>query len=352
MAQFKTIKNKMILTSMNLTGLDRIFQQLDPSLGMILTMHHVSAQKTPKFAPNAHLTITPSFLDQVIRLLKRRNIEIITIDEAQQKIATQSQTERFAVLTFDDGYRDTLENAAPILTKHQVPYTVYIAPGLIDGSADLWWEGIEALVRQQEGIRLSYDNKVIELDCSTIAKKYKSYEFLMRYLTIKTPELELRRIARELCWLYKIDMSKMLGEQIMTWDELRIMERDPLSTIGAHTINHLSVARLEEKLALGEMVQAASIIEAELGKKPNHMAYPFGYRLAANQRDFRLAKEAGFATAVTTRPGMLYPEHSQHMTALPRISVNGLYQRMRHFAPLTSGLPTRLSTNLHRLDVL
>ena len=81
-----------------------------------------------------------------------------------------------------------------------------------------------------------------------------------------------------------------------------------------------------------------------------HFSYPVGDRGSAALREFTLAAEAGFAAAVTTRPGVLYPAHTRHLLALPRISVNGLLQDARRFETLISGVPTLLWNRGRRCD--
>lgn len=355
MSSATTRNNRRILAGLNYTGLDRIYQQLDSELGMILTLHHVNPDPVPRFAPNAHLTVRPAFLDSVIELLLKRQIEIISLDEAHERIQNPlSQSGKFAVITFDDGYKDTLIHAVPVLKKYDVPYTVYLAPGLIEGSADLWWEGMEALVRQQPRIALQLANSrsgPLELDCSSMSAKVESFKFLMQCLTNEVPELDQSRLVRELCWLYKIDLDQMNKDQIMSWDQIRVLMSDPNCTIGAHTLNHRALARLTPEQAANEVNQGAMILASELGERPEHFAYPYGYRNAAAGREFALLKDLGFKTAVTTRGGMIFPEHIDHLTALPRISINGLYQKLRYFAPLTTGLPTRLGNGLKRVSV-
>ncbi len=351
-----TIRNKRrILAGLNYTGLDRIYQQLDCELGMILTLHHVNPDPVPRFSPNAHLTIHPEFLRSVIKLLQRRDIEIISLDEACERIRSPlAHKGRFAVFTFDDGYQDTLNHAVPVMKKFDLPYTVYLAPGLIEGTADLWWEAIEALVRQQDRIALQMVGSrhgPVELDCSTHLDKMESFKFLLKYLTNDVPEIDQTRVVRELCWLYKIDLDNMNKDQIMSWEQVHRLMEDPECSIGAHTLNHRALARLSTEQARDEVTRGAAILASELGVRAQHFAFPYGYRSAASTRDFNMMGDLGFKTAVTTRGGMLFPAHQDHMTALPRISINGLYQKMRYFGPLTTGLPTRLGNGLRRVSV-
>ncbi len=72
--------------------------------------------------------------------------------------------------------------------------------------------------------------------------------------------------------------------------------------------------------------------------------------MAAGPREFALARELGFKTAVTTRPGVLFPEHRERLMALPRISLNGEFQRLRYLKVLTSGAATALWNRFQRVD--
>ena len=81
-----------------------------------------------------------------------------------------------------------------------------------------------------------------------------------------------------------------------------------------------------------------------------HLAYPYGDRNAAAAREFALARTAGFHTAVTTRPGMIFAENAAHLTALPRISLNGNFQDTRFLSVLTSGAATAMWNGFRRVD--
>jgi peptidoglycan/xylan/chitin deacetylase (PgdA/CDA1 family) len=100
-----------------------------------------------------------------------------------------------------------------------------------------------------------------------------------------------------------------------------------------------------------ELENSRAVIQAALGVRPQHLAYPVGDRSAAGPREFAIAAELGFKTAVTTRPGVIFPEHAGHLMALPRISLNGEFQRTRYAKVLISGVATGLANRFRRLNV-
>ena len=132
---------------------------------------------------------------------------------------------------------------------------------------------------------------------------------------------------------------------------VRFPADDPLVTIGAHTISHCNLAHEPEEIARQEIELSRERIETALQKPVRHFAYPYGDRAAAGPREFATARTLGFDTAVTTRPGMIFPEHAEHLTALPRISLNGNYQSERFLSVLTSGAATAMWNRMRRLDV-
>ena len=94
-----------------------------------------------------------------------------------------------------------------------------------------------------------------------------------------------------------------------------------------------------------------AVIEAALGTRPQHLAYPVGDRSAAGPREFKIAADLGFKTAVTTRPGVIFREHASHLLALPRVSLNGEFQRSRYASVLVSGAATGLWNGFRKLNV-
>ena len=137
----------------------------------------------------------------------------------------------------------------------------------------------------------------------------------------------------------------------MDWREIETLARHPLATVGAHTLTHPRLARLGVAEMRTELGAARSILEERLGRPVVHLAYPVGDPGSAARREFEAAAAFGYASAVTTRPGLVHAEHAAHPTALPRVSVNGLWQDPRHLEVLLSGAAFALWNRGRKLDV-
>ncbi|MEL7544257.1 MAG: polysaccharide deacetylase family protein, partial [Pseudomonadota bacterium] len=119
----------------------------------------------------------------------------------------------------------------------------------------------------------------------------------------------------------------------------------------AHTSCHFAAAKLAPDELHTEITTNMIRLEQELGEPPRHFSYPYGCENSAGPRDFSLVQDLGFATAVTTRKGMIFPEHAAHLTALPRFSLNGDFQDLRALEVLLSGLPFALLNRGRRVNV-
>ena len=184
----------------------------------------------------------------------------------------------------------------------------------------------------------------MRIDAATPAAKQAAFDRLHDWLRALPGEHDVRREISALCERHGVDEAAICRELCLSWDELKSFADDPLVTIGAHTITHCNLAKQSEDIALHELTASRSRIEEALGREVLHLAYPYGDKIAAGPREFALAQAAGFKTAVTTRPGMVFPESADHMTALQRVSLNGNYQDARILPVLTSGARPRCGT--------
>lgn len=336
MSVIKTFMRKAYMQGARLSGLSALLNPVLGGVGSILMLHHVRPARGGVDL-NGLLSVEPDFLDELIEGLKGE-VRFVSMDEAADRLKAGHCDERFAAVTLDDGYRDNVEHAAPVFRAHEIPYTIFVSPGLVDGDADLWWELVEQAVEKNDRVRVDLPSGAAHWNCATDREKYKAYDAIMQELLTAVGEDEQRAIVRSLCETYGIDREAHRRQSLLDWDELRALGNDRLATIGAHTIHHFQLARLTRERALEEIVRSGEVLGDKLGEKPRHFAYPYGGPEAAGEREVELAREAGYATAVTTRHGNLMPAHAGHMHALPRISVNGYYQRVAYVRTMMSGV--------------
>lgn len=335
---------RMTLEAMGATGIARIFEPVFGGRGIILMAHHVRPQTSGgTFLPNAGLEITPEFLDEVIRLLRRRGLTLLHLPEAIDWLkGSGGRRGRFAVLTIDDGYRDTVEYALPVLRAQNAPFAVFLCSGIVDGSLLQWWRALEYLVAENERLTIPADPQGVAVDLTSRGAKEAAWRRLQVVLGGMSP-LRQREWIEDVCERNGIDSSRLPRVAGMGWDGARALAAEPLCRLGAHSVTHPSMRVLDSGSALREMVASRDDIAENTGVVVEDFAYPYGDRSAVSARDFRLAKDAGFRAAVTTRRGLIFDWHADHLEALPRLNLNGMNQRINYIDAAISGLPIAIA---------
>ena len=133
---------------------------------------------------------------------------------------------------------------------------------------------------------------------------------------------------------------------------IREMQASGIVEFGAHTVSHPALSRLQADDAKDEMLVSKQRLGEQLNSQIDHFAYPFGGASEAAFRETEIAANIGFATAVTTRHGMLHLEHRKHMLALPRLSVNGHHQSLETVEVYLSGASAALAGRLRTIVTL
>jgi peptidoglycan/xylan/chitin deacetylase (PgdA/CDA1 family) len=329
---------------------DRWLAPLARGVGVILMFHHVRPWEPRDFAPNRILEITPDFLATTVNTLRSEGFDIIPIDDLPSRLGQARTARPFAVLTFDDGYRDNLEHGAPILRRHGAPWALFVTTEFADGRGRLWWLELEEAVARLDRVALDLGEARLDLPCRTAAEKQAAFEEV--YWRLRAgPETALRDAIAALGRAAGIDPQALTAKLCLGWDELRILARDPAVTIGAHTVSHPMLAKHDAATVRRELRDSRTAIEQRLGRAVTHFAYPVGDCTSAGPREFEASRDAGFTTAVTTRPGHVFAAHAGHLHALPRVSVNGLFQTEAALRALLSGVPFLIFNRARQLNV-
>ncbi|PII38439.1 polysaccharide deacetylase [Sinorhizobium meliloti CCBAU 01290] len=305
--------------------------------GAIFTLHHVRPKVPRAFDPNAHLEITPAFLEEAIVTLKRDGYRLVPLDDLPACLASVDNGLR--CFTLDDGYRNNLDHALPVFERHGVPFTVFVTAGYLDRSHTLWWETIADLLSVCGRFRFDFGAGEEAVASDNLAQKQAAFDRVAAYVH-GSDEAHALATLNKAAHEHGIDPLAITERLTLDEEGLRSLIRSPLASLGGHTVSHRALARLGDDEARREISASAERVRTITGRRPSSFAYPYGDRLAVSPRDHLLAAELGFAVAVTTQPGMLSEAANPH--ALPRISLNGHFQAARYVTALGSGIPFRL----------
>ena len=304
--------------------------------GVVLRFERVRPRRAGRFQPRRLHEITPEFLDRTIRALKRWKFDIVSMDEVCHRAVTSPTPRRFVSLTFDGGYRDMIASAYPVLSRHGVPFTVYLPTAFPDRLGEAWWLALEEVIAREIRISLVIDRKELHFDTGTASEKHQLYEYLWGWMrTLPPPDLSVA--INDLCRRYSVDLATLSREAMMGWDDLAKLAADPLVTIGSATVNYPVLSNLRDAEAQREMTMGRAVAQAAFHRDVRHFAYPFGDRSAFARKHVQMAEEAGFASAASAISGVVQAEGRTNLHALPRIAWDGRQRSLRIMRVLLSG---------------
>tara|TARA_R110002096_G_scaffold435697_1_gene662148 strand:+ start:11196 stop:12287 length:1092 start_codon:yes stop_codon:yes gene_type:complete len=328
---------KYALVTLSSSGLANVMEPWTGGRGAILMLHRVRPQYNKPFQPNAHLEVTPQFVDEALQNLRRRGTEFISIDEIPERLASP-RGGRFMVVTLDDASLDNLTYGLDVFESNDCPFTVYVTSGFVDRTALPWWVVLEQVIAS----RAIVDARPLGGNSAEVlgSLQHKRRAFVRLSSQFKMlPEPEKQSKIQDFAAMHGLNVDALMNNNFMNWKQLQTLAESPLATIGGHTLSHPNLSRLKPSEARAEIVLGAERLEEKLGRYPDHFAYPYGDSEAVEKTMFELVEQLGFATAVTTRGGILKGEGREHLTALPRVSLNGYYQDIRALRALISGFP-------------
>jgi peptidoglycan/xylan/chitin deacetylase (PgdA/CDA1 family) len=222
-----------------------------------------------------------------------------------------------------------------VLERRRAPFTVFCAIGFVEGCARLWWLELEEAIRRLEAVEVPVAGQRLGFGARTPGEKTAAYDRIY-WLMRGRLEAELLDAIGDLARGAGVAAERLADDLFMDWSELEGLSRHPLAT---PSLIHRRLAHLSAAEARTEMAGSKAKLEARLGVKVSHFAYPVGDATSAGNREFELARAIGFETAVTTRPGMLFSAHAGRLTALPRVSINGRWQEAEALEILLTGAP-------------
>jgi len=243
---------------------------------------------------------------------------------------------RFACLSFDGAYKDLVTFAYPVLSRHAVPFTVYVPTAFPDGLGEAWWLALETIIGKESRLSLMIAGNERHFAIGKVAEKYELYEYLAGWMRSLAPPD--RSVAiNDLCKRYSVDLARLSRDAFLDWSDFATLAADRNVTIGSATVNYPMLSSLKDTDALREITMGKAVAETAFRRAVRHFAYPFGDRASWRRTHVLMTGQVGFVSAVSAVPGIVEAEGRTNLHALPRISWDGRRRSLRAMRVLLSG---------------
>ncbi|HVI09030.1 MAG TPA: polysaccharide deacetylase family protein [Candidatus Binatia bacterium] len=293
----RALARKAVLGS----GALRLAGRMRPASVAILMYHSVMDDPGARQDLLGGIVHSTQVFRQQMQLLTRQ-YHPVSLDEVMRFVRREAQLATRAVcVTFDDGYADNYEVAAPILEHAGVPSAIYVTADCVERRTLPWPSHLRYFFRTTQ--------KACWMDGS--GKTWPLGDADQR-------ENAFLRACDEYCQMgekrghyiasaasaLEVQMPADSGELMMTYDQMRSLAKRR-HTIGSHTMTHPNMAYLDADEARRELTESKRILERELKSPVTHFSYPCpALSPHWSEQTLALTREIGYETAVTTDPGL------------------------------------------------
>jgi peptidoglycan/xylan/chitin deacetylase (PgdA/CDA1 family) len=261
----------------------------------ILSYHRVNDEADPFFP-----SLPTQIFEQQMAFVARAYV-VLSVEELAERMRRRAVPRNALAITFDDGYRDNLTHAGPILARLGLPATVFLVTGAIATGEPLWFDRLAAAFKQAgtPAWRAPWGESLpLETPVQRLAALAETLEHFKRLVNA-----ERRRSVEQTILTLGPGDERPLKGLMLNWDDVQGLMGLGV-TIGAHTVSHPILSRLTDEEARVEVFDSRRMIEAACGRAPRAFAYPNGRPEDYSPAIQTLVREAGFTCAVTTTFGV------------------------------------------------
>lgn len=244
----------------------------------ILMYHSVAPAETEKYIDVAWRMPIAMFEEQARFLAKHRRV--VALSELARRLKSCVEPEPgTVVLTFDDGYRDNLQVAAPILQRYGLPAIVFLATGYVGSGENQWIDRLYTMftTRRRQRCELPPKEKgsaARVFDLQDKQECQQAYHLCNRRL-VESSYAERREMLALL--EQQLEPREQAPRLTLNWDEVReLAARYPACEIGVHTANHVDLSRCSAAAVGAELRQCIGDVEQQLGVRPRYFSFPYG----------------------------------------------------------------------------
>ena len=292
------------------------------------------------YSPSVWTQLPANIFEEQIKWLSG-TFNPITLEEMLISV-DQNQTlpPNSVLITFDDGLKNNIDIAYPILQKYHMPATIFLTVDYIDTEKFCWVDELYLTILTASENKQSLELSLPKADyLFQRGDTWAAYHTIVEFLKIQSEETLheyldriLGQVEIDRDW-YKVDFG------MLSWDDVRKMDTDHLISFGAHTANHRILTYIPSEDLDDELFGARKRMEEQLGHSVTSFCYPNG-RLGLDflPKHMNILKDGGYSCAFATNRGMFNTE-KDNLFSVPRVSVgNDLLSELPYFKLNVSGL--------------
>jgi peptidoglycan/xylan/chitin deacetylase (PgdA/CDA1 family) len=342
-----SVGKECVVGALRFAGVFRLFHWMNRNRLVILTYHSVLPSTSRIDAAESRNVVTGEMFAWQIRYLAK-HCRCLALEEAVDLLNRDCALPRYSVVvTFDDGFRNNLTYAAPILRRCGVPATVFLTTGHIGhGTKLLWTERVGRLLGRAtpaQTITLPGPPKPLTLNFRTPAEREHARTLALTHLK-RMPARQRDEAIQALAYRLQAVPARAAEETapdaerytFLTWDEARELAQSGVS-IGSHTVDHPILTSLDEERREREVADSKREIERQLGIPCRMFSYPNGTMDDFDDRDQANLRKAGYLAAVTQIAGV--NDHATDRFALRRVNIGRGHGRSLFVAQVSGFFP-------------
>ena len=304
-----------------LNGKGALLPRFAMGVGAIFMIQRVRPADSSLAASTLAEETDPVLLGQLLSLVAVQKLKTVPIGEVHQCLQDGNHHKRFACFTFDGAYRGVLDSVYPLFRERGLPFTVYVGTDFLDTGKVPWWMALEVLVKENDRLIMDQEGLTDMIICQTLEEKQTTYAILLDHFANIDSEERINAIYSE-CTAHNVDIAALAKREMLSATELKTLATDELVTIGSLAGGMHPLSTMTFDGARESILQSLNKLEAEIGYRPRHLAFPGGNSATVCERDVRVAGIFDLDSAVTPVEGALWPEHATERFALPRIALD------------------------------
>lgn len=222
---------------------------------------------------------------------------------------------RAVLITFDDGYLNNAEIAAPLLRAKGIPAAFFLTTGFLDGTHRPWWYVLRTWVARAGVERVGWPEGSVPISSDPRACVF-AWEARLKSLREAERESELKRLEERIC------LPPETGIAFMSWEQARELLKQGFA-LGAHTVLHTNLGAEDADTVQREIAESVVRIRAETGVSPRAFAFPYGRARDVSPASDAAFQKAGISAAFLTEHGLNRAD--AHAFRLNRLNVTTHY---------------------------